>query len=190
MTNIYQDEILDEAELPRCLDGLHAVLPPRGRGGRPRHPRHDPRPPVRQGRDGQVHHAGGSARRAREADPQRRGPAANGWACRTAGCSCAPATCRCRRPSATTWRSTPPGASVAGGLQLLELHRLPGPPGQHPLSRPQTARSGFVHTLNGSGLAVPRVFIAILENNQQADGTVRIPEVLRPYMGGKEFIGK
>ena len=48
----------------------------------------------------------------------------------------------------------------------------------------------FVHTLNGSGLALPRVFIAILENFQQPDGTVRIPEVLRPYMGDRQFIGK
>ncbi len=50
-------------------------------------------------------------------------------------------------------------------------------------------RAEFVHTLNGSGLALPRVIIAILENNQQADGTVIIPEVLRPYMGGLERIG-
>ena len=49
-------------------------------------------------------------------------------------------------------------------------------------------KTRFVHTLNGSGLAVPRVFVAILENFQTAEGTVRIPEVLRPYMGGKEFI--
>ena len=56
--------------------------------------------------------------------------------------------------------------------------------------RTKDGKVRLVHTLNGSGLAVPRVFIAILENNQQADGTVRIPEVLRPYMGGKEFIGK
>jgi len=48
----------------------------------------------------------------------------------------------------------------------------------------------FVHTLNGSGLALPRVFIAILENFQQADGTVRIPDVLRPYLGGREYLGK
>ncbi|HVO24140.1 MAG TPA: serine--tRNA ligase [Candidatus Margulisiibacteriota bacterium] len=41
----------------------------------------------------------------------------------------------------------------------------------------------FVHTLNGSGLALPRVLIAVLENYQQADGSVVIPEVLRPYMG-------
>lgn len=45
-----------------------------------------------------------------------------------------------------------------------------------------------VHTLNGSGLAIGRTVAAILENYQQADGTVVIPEVLRPYMGGKEVI--
>ena len=43
------------------------------------------------------------------------------------------------------------------------------------------ARPGFVHTLNGSGLALPRVMIAVLENYQQRDGTVMVPEVLRPY---------
>jgi seryl-tRNA synthetase len=48
----------------------------------------------------------------------------------------------------------------------------------------------FVHTLNGSGLALPRIFVAIIENFQQADGTVRIPDPLRPYMNNKEFIGK
>jgi seryl-tRNA synthetase len=46
----------------------------------------------------------------------------------------------------------------------------------------------FVHTLNGSGLAVGRTLVAILENYQQADGTVRVPSVLRPYMGGLELI--
>jgi len=44
------------------------------------------------------------------------------------------------------------------------------------------ARPCFVHTLNGSGLALPRVLIAVLENYQQADGTVLVPEVLQPYM--------
>ena len=48
----------------------------------------------------------------------------------------------------------------------------------------------FVHTLNGSGLAVGRTVMAILENFQQEDGRVRIPEVLRPYMRGMECIGK
>jgi seryl-tRNA synthetase len=48
----------------------------------------------------------------------------------------------------------------------------------------------FVHTLNGSGLAVGRTFAAVLENYQNADGSVTIPEVLRPYMGGMEKIEK
>ncbi|MET0514446.1 MAG: serine--tRNA ligase [Nitrospiraceae bacterium] len=50
------------------------------------------------------------------------------------------------------------------------------------------SRTEFVHTLNGSGLAVGRTMVAILEQYQQADGTVRIPEALRPYMGGLERI--
>jgi seryl-tRNA synthetase len=50
------------------------------------------------------------------------------------------------------------------------------------------AKPRFVHTLNGSGLAVGRTLIAVLENYQQADGSVLIPEALRPYMGGVERI--
>jgi seryl-tRNA synthetase len=49
-------------------------------------------------------------------------------------------------------------------------------------------KSEFVHTLNGSGLAVGRTWLAILENYQQADGSVAVPDVLRPYMGGLERI--
>ncbi len=48
---------------------------------------------------------------------------------------------------------------------------------------------GFVHTLNGSGLALPRMMVAILENYQTGDGRIRIPEVLVPYLGGQEYIG-
>jgi seryl-tRNA synthetase len=43
----------------------------------------------------------------------------------------------------------------------------------------------FVHTLNGSGLALPRVVIAIMENYQQPDGSIVVPEVLQPFMGEK-----
>jgi seryl-tRNA synthetase len=46
-----------------------------------------------------------------------------------------------------------------------------------------------VHTLNGSGVAVGRALVAILENFQQADGSVTVPEVLRPYMAGVTRIG-
>jgi seryl-tRNA synthetase len=51
-----------------------------------------------------------------------------------------------------------------------------------------TGRAEFVHTLNGSGLAVGRTLIAILENNQQEDGSVVVPAALRPYMGGIDVI--
>jgi len=54
--------------------------------------------------------------------------------------------------------------------------------------REQKGKTEYVHTLNGSGLAVGRTVAAILENYQQEDGSVVIPEVLRPYMGGKEVI--
>jgi seryl-tRNA synthetase len=50
------------------------------------------------------------------------------------------------------------------------------------------ASTRYVHTLNGSGLGIPRTMIAILENYQQADGSVVIPEVLRPWMGGLDVI--
>jgi seryl-tRNA synthetase len=50
------------------------------------------------------------------------------------------------------------------------------------------ARTDFVHTLNGSGLAVGRTLVAILENYQQSDGSVLIPDALQPYMGGLDRI--
>jgi seryl-tRNA synthetase len=46
-----------------------------------------------------------------------------------------------------------------------------------------------VHTLNGSGLALPRTLIAVLETYQRADGRLDVPHVLRPYLGGAEVLG-
>ena len=60
-------------------------------------------------------------------------------------------------------------------------YRAPGADGKP--GKPQ-----WVHTLNGSGLALPRCFIAVLETYQQADGSIRVPEVLKPYLGGLEVI--
>ena len=55
--------------------------------------------------------------------------------------------------------------------------------------RPEQHESAeYLHTLNGSGLAVPRVMVAILEYYQNDDGTVTVPEALRPYMNGQERI--
>lgn len=56
--------------------------------------------------------------------------------------------------------------------------------------RGENGEKYFAHTLNNTVVAPPRMLIAFLENNLQADGNVRIPETLRPYMGGKEFLGK
>jgi seryl-tRNA synthetase len=49
-------------------------------------------------------------------------------------------------------------------------------------------RNEFVHTLNGSGVAVGRALVAVLENYQNADGSITVPEALRPYMGGVEVL--
>lgn len=56
--------------------------------------------------------------------------------------------------------------------------------------RTPTSKPEFVHTLNASGLALPRTFIALLENHQMEDGSVRIPEALQPYMGGLTCLSK
>ena len=54
--------------------------------------------------------------------------------------------------------------------------------------RNDKGKTELTHTLNGSGLAVGRTLVAIMENNQCADGRIAIPAALRPYMGGAEFI--
>ena len=53
---------------------------------------------------------------------------------------------------------------------------------------PETGKPELLHTLNGSGLAVGRCLVAILENYQQQDGSIRIPAVLQPYMGGVQVL--
>lgn len=53
---------------------------------------------------------------------------------------------------------------------------------------PETGKTELVHTLNGSGVAVGRALVAVIENYQEADGRIRIPEVLRNYMGGAEYL--
>lgn len=53
---------------------------------------------------------------------------------------------------------------------------------------PATGKPELVHTLNGSGVAAGRALVAVLENYQQADGTVVVPEALRPWMGGTEVL--
>ncbi|MEK9826073.1 MAG: aminoacyl--tRNA ligase-related protein, partial [Methylotenera sp.] len=54
--------------------------------------------------------------------------------------------------------------------------------------RNESGKPELVHTLNGSGLAVGRTLVAVLENYQQADGSVKVPTVLKPYMNNLEYI--
>jgi seryl-tRNA synthetase len=56
--------------------------------------------------------------------------------------------------------------------------------------RDEEGKLKFAHSLNNTAVATPRILIQILENNQQADGSVKIPEVLQKYMGGKKVISK
>jgi seryl-tRNA synthetase len=53
---------------------------------------------------------------------------------------------------------------------------------------PESAKPELVHTLNGSGVAVGRALVAVLENYQQADGSIAIPTALKPYMGGAHLL--
>ncbi len=83
-------------------------------------------------------------------------------------------------PGQDTYREIS-SCSVCGDFQARRMNARFRPTGsKQPL---------HVHTLNGSGVAVGRALIAVMENYQNGDGTVTIPEVLRPYMGGMEMIG-
>ena len=83
-------------------------------------------------------------------------------------------------PGQDTYREIS-SCSVCGDFQARRMNSRYKPKG--------AKDTRFVHTLNGSGLAVGRTLVAILENYQQADGSIVIPEVLRPYMGGMTKIG-
>ena len=56
--------------------------------------------------------------------------------------------------------------------------------------RDENKKVQFVHTLNGSGLALPRLMIALLETYQRPDGTIDVPAAIRPYLNGLEVIGR
>jgi seryl-tRNA synthetase len=83
---------------------------------------------------------------------------------------------------------------LPGNLLLFQLRGLPGAAHAGPLPRREKdgkpGRPELIHTLNGSGLAVGRTLVAMLENYQNPDGSVTIPEMLRPYMGGLDRLYK
>ncbi|HUX89543.1 MAG TPA: serine--tRNA ligase [Gallionellaceae bacterium] len=81
-------------------------------------------------------------------------------------------------PAQNTYREI----SSCSNFEAFQARRM------HARFRNAQGKPELVHTVNGSGLAVGRTLVAILENYQQADGSVRVPDVLRPYMGGMETI--
>lgn len=81
-------------------------------------------------------------------------------------------------PAQNTWREI----SSVSNCESFQARRMQA------RFRAGKGKPEYVHTLNGSGLAVGRALVAVLENGQQADGSVVIPEALRPYMGGQEVI--
>jgi len=83
-------------------------------------------------------------------------------------------------PSQDTYREI----SSCSNCEAFQARRM-----QARWKNPATGKPEPVHTLNGSGVAVGRALIAVMENYQNADGTITVPSVLRPYMGGAETIG-
>ena len=81
-------------------------------------------------------------------------------------------------PGQNTWREI----SSCSNTRAFQARRM------NARYRPAAGPVAFVHTLNGSGVAVGRALIAVMENNQQPDGTIIVPAVLRPYMAGREMI--
>ncbi|KRC33792.1 MULTISPECIES: serine--tRNA ligase [unclassified Lysobacter] len=82
-------------------------------------------------------------------------------------------------PSQETYREI----SSCSNCETFQARRM-----QARWRNPATGKPELVHTLNGSGVAVGRALIAVMENYQNADGTIEVPEALRPYMGGVEYI--
>jgi seryl-tRNA synthetase len=83
-------------------------------------------------------------------------------------------------PAQNTWREI----SSVSNCETFQSRRMQA------RTRTEGDKPEYLHTLNGSGLAVGRALVAVLENYQQVDGTIVIPEVLRPYMGGLTHLGQ
>lgn len=84
-------------------------------------------------------------------------------------------------PSQNTYREI----SSCSNMEAFQARRM-----KARYKNPKTNEIELVHTLNGSGLAVGRTLVAIMENYQQEDGSIRVPEVLQPYLGGLKVISK
>ena len=152
-----------------AVDGVHAVLPARGRLGRARHPRHAARPRVRQGRDPRPRHARAGAGAARRDGRAGRGARSPRSSCRTGSSRSAPATWARATIAASTSRSTRPAATSGSRSRRSAGSATTRRAAPTSATGVDAAQKGtqLVHTLNGSALAVPRVWAAIVENYRQ-----------------------
>ena len=183
VTNLHRDEILEAAELPIRYAAYTPVLPARGGRRRQGHPGHPARPPVRQGRDGAVREARGQPGGARVDDGARGDPAAAARACRIASLLMSTRRARLRPAQEVRPRGLGAGRRSAGSRSArAPTSATTRRAGWRSATGPtQGAKPELVHTLNGSGLALPRIVAALLETYQQPDGSIAVPEVLRPY---------
>ena len=184
VTNLYRDEILDGAELPKAFVRVHALLSPRGRIGGEGHARHPAHARVRQGRAGALLRRPRRPRRSSSCCSATPSRCCSGSASRIAS-SCSP---RATPASPARRRTTSRRGRPASARGSRSARAAPSPTSRRGARtsaiRPAKGeKPRFVHTLNGSGLAFPRTIACILEHYQQPDGTVIVPEVLRPYVG-------
>ncbi len=184
MTNLVRDSIVDEAKLPlRFTAGTLCFRAEAGAAGR------DTRGMIRQHQFDKVELVSittpeAIARRARAHDALRRGSAE---APRPAFPHRRAVHRRhgLRLAEDLRHRGLAAGAgALSRDFLLLGVRRFPGAADERALQGGRRQATRFVHTLNGSGVAVGRALVAVLENYQNPDGSVTVPEALRPYMGG------
>ena len=167
----------------------HAVLPLRGRRRRQGHARPDPPAPVRKGGAGAHREARGFVCGARRAHRQCREGAAEARAAVSRGGAVRAATSGFGSAKTYDIEVWLPGQdkyreiSSCSNCEAFQARRM-----QARWRNPETGKPEPLHTLNGSGVAVGRALVAVLENYQNADGSVTVPAALRPYLGGLEKI--
>ena len=182
LTSLYRDETLDADDAAHQGLRLDGLLSLRSRRRRQGHPRHPAPASIPESRDVQVHASRAKLRRARIAGARRR----------IAAAETRPALPRhaalhrrhgirlrqdLRHRSVAALGAGVPEISSCSNCEAFQARR------SGIRCKAKGGKSEFVHTLNGSGLAVGRTWLALVENYQQADGSIVIPEPLRPYMG-------
>ena len=190
VTNLFRDETLHGETLPLSLCAYTLVFSQRGRVVWPGRARSHPPASVRQGRTRQAVDARPVIRLSSKYRWWRmpRKVLESAWNCRSGRCCFAPATwdsprrkpttSKCGCQARTHTRRFPPARNFDAFQARRAQIRFKGS-GKN--------KAEFVHTINGSGLAVGRTWVAIVENYQQADGSILVPEALRPYLNAERI---